>query len=145
VMADLLQWTKDHETILLWIGSLSVLLLTVILVVVVGLVATMPPDYFTPASRRDRRDRSRHPVARWSARIVKNALGVVLLVAGLAMLVLPGQGVLTLLVGLTLLDFPGKYNLERRLIRNPSVLRSVNWIRARGGRDPMEIDNGAER
>ena len=143
-MADILHWMKDHDTVLLWIGSVSVLVLIGMLIVVVALVACMPSDYFAAATRRDYGDRSRHPVARWSAKIVKNTLGVVLLIAGLAMLVLPGQGLLTLLVGLTLLDFPGKYELERRMIQNPAILRSVNWIRARSGRGPMEIGGGAD-
>ena len=50
--------------------------------------------------------RQRHPVLRWIGFLIKNVLGVILVLMGLAMLVLPGQGVLTLLIGISLLDFP---------------------------------------
>ena len=42
---------------------------------------------------------------------LRNAVGLVLVTAGLAMLVLPGQGIITLLVGIILMDFPGKHRL----------------------------------
>lgn len=44
---------------------------------------------------------------------LRNVLGAILLVAGIAMLVLPGQGVPTILISLGLMNFPGKYRLER--------------------------------
>lgn len=49
-------------------------------------------------------------------RILRVALGVVLVIAGIAMLVLPGQGLLTIIVGLN-------------LIKPDNPL--VKWIRAR--------------
>ena len=64
-------------------------------------------------------------------------LGVLLLVAGLAMIVLPGQGLLTMLAGLVLLDFPGKTKLERRMLRAPRMLHIVNRLRRRAGAPPL--------
>jgi len=55
------------------------------------------------------------------------------------MIVTPGQGLLTILIGVTLLDFKGKHELERKLVRQPSVLRAVNWLRAKAGRAPLEL------
>ena len=52
----------------------------------------------------------------------------------------PGQGLLTALIGLTLINFPGKTELERRLIGRPAVLRTVNRLRARFHRPPLELD-----
>jgi hypothetical protein len=52
---------------------------------------------------------------------------------------IPGQGVLTMIVGLTLLDFPGKRGLECRLIGRPRILRTINRLRARFGRPPLEM------
>jgi hypothetical protein len=104
-------------------------------------IVRMPPDYF---SRRERRRLGLPQSAPsrwwWVARISKNALGVLLLTAGVVMLVLPGQGVATLFVALLLLDFPGKRRLQRRIIAVPQVLRSLNRLRARAGQPPLARD-----
>jgi hypothetical protein len=68
--------------------------------------------------------------------IAHNLLGVVLVLLGVAMLVLPGQGLLTLLVGLLLVDFPGKHQLAVRLLSRPKVLSVVNKLRAHKGAAP---------
>jgi hypothetical protein len=62
----------------------------------------------------------------------------VLVVAGLVMLVVPGQGLLTIVVGLMLLDFPGKYRLERWLATRPKVWQSINWLRRRAGYEELQ-------
>ena len=72
--------------------------------------------------------------------IGKNALGFILVVAGIIMLVLPGQGVFTILIGIMLLNFPGKYRLERWIVARRPVLRSINWLRRRAGRAPLVPD-----
>jgi len=56
---------------------------------------------------------------------------------GLFMLVLPGQGILTILAGLVLLDFPGKFLFLRWLVRKEKVLKSLNWIRKKGKKEPF--------
>jgi len=73
---------------------------------------------------------------------VKNLVGVLLVLAGLVMLVLPGQGLLTLAIGLGLMNFPGKRNLIRRLIGRPRVLRTINRWRARAHKAPLEPPAG---
>ncbi len=78
-----------------------------------------------------------HPVVRWGLRGLKNALGVVLVLAGVAMLVLPGQGLLTLAAAMLLLDFPGKRRVERRVLGSPRVLGRVNALRRRFGKAAM--------
>jgi len=57
--------------------------------------------------------------------------------AGIVMLVLPGQGILTIVIGLMLSNFPGKYRLERWLVMRPRVLRTINWLRQRSKRNPL--------
>jgi hypothetical protein len=69
---------------------------------------------------------------------LKNVLGVVLLIAGLIMLIAPGQGLLTIMIGLTLIDFPGKYRLESWFVTRPAVWKSVNWLRRRAGRAEIQ-------
>ena len=64
-------------------------------------------------------------------------MGMVLLVAGILMLVLPGQGLFTMIVGLMMMNFPGKYKFERWLVERGPVLKSINWLRARAGHSPL--------
>jgi hypothetical protein len=78
------------------------------------------------------------PALRYVLLALKNVLGVVLLIAGLIMLIAPGQGLLTIMIGLTLIDFPGKYRLESWFVTRPAVWKSVNWLRRRAGRAEIQ-------
>jgi hypothetical protein len=71
--------------------------------------------------------------------VVKNVLGLVFVLAGVAMLVLPGQGILTILIGLSLMNFPGKRTLERRFVQQPMVLQAINWMRRKAGQPPLTV------
>lgn len=102
-------------------------------------LSRMPQDYF---SRRERvtfgiPEPPRRP-GLILLRVLRNGLGVLLIVLGLLMLVLPGQGILTLLVGLSLADFPGKHRLERWVIGRPAVFKTINALRRRAGQGPLE-------
>jgi hypothetical protein len=55
------------------------------------------------------------------------------------MLFLPGQGVITMLIGVMLLNFPGKFALERAIVRRRPVHRTINWMRAKANRRPLQI------
>jgi hypothetical protein len=102
-------------------------------------VARVPTDYF---SRRELEQMHIAPAPRslWRVvgRVLKNLLGLVLVLAGIAMVFLPGQGLLTIFVGLLLLEFPGKRRLERRLIGWGPIYRAINGLRRRAGRPPLE-------
>lgn len=100
-------------------------------------IRRMSPDYFLDKTPSERSWRRQHPVIRWGGHVVKNALGFVFVIAGIAMLVLPGQGLLTILIGLMLLDFPGKRRLELWLVSRRHVRRGIDWIRSRAGRPPL--------
>jgi len=120
----------------LWcVGILSGLLFLATLVTVPIFIALIPPDYFT---RERPRPKKMQPTLFWILLILKNLLGLILIISGIAMLILPGQGVITILVGLSLLDFPGKKRIERRLIEDPRVFKTMNWIRARAHKPPLE-------
>ena len=69
----------------------------------------------------------------------RNVIGIVLILAGIAMLVLPGQGVLTILAGLVLLHFPRKHEVMRWIVSRRAVLASANWVRHRAGRPPLVV------
>ena len=92
-----------------------------------AIIARLPESYFVHRKRTPKT--YRHPLLHITLVILKNALGVFFLLAGVAMLVLPGQGILTILAGLFLLDLPGKFAAERWIVRRPTVFKSLNWLR----------------
>jgi hypothetical protein len=91
-------------------------------------VRRLPVDYLLSDH-----ERVHSPGASGLALVLRNALGVVLLVLGALMLVLPGQGLLTILAAISLMDFRGKRRLERRLMVRPKVLSLINRFRLRAG------------
>ncbi len=133
-----LHWLiSPHVLIVLSIGSVALFVLSI--VGVPWFIARVPADYFTHRERDDLGMVAVHqPGWRIGLRIVKNGLGVVVLLAGIAMLVLPGQGLLTILASLFLLDFPGKRRLQRRIIASGPVFRALNRLRERAGRAPLQ-------
>lgn len=135
----MLDWIREHSTIL-WISSAASLAVIVASCFFVPyVVARIRPDYFAHEKRPAHSWVGLPPAVRVSIHVGKNALGVILLIAGLLMLVLPGQGVITLIVGFFLLDFPGKYRFEKWLVARPVIHRSINWLRRRSGRMPLVL------
>jgi len=130
----MLDWLREH---LWWTFSLSLVILVGTVVLAPLVVARMPSDYF--ARPEPGRWSRRHPLLRGALWAGRNLLGAILVVAGVAMLVLPGQGILTILIGLVVLEFPGKRDLELRLVRRPRVRRALDWIRARAKRPPLVL------
>ena len=128
------EFWKD-PAVLAWMGLISVAMFFGTLAALPIVVAYLPEDYFI----RPRRKRREVNLAGWAWLIGKNVLGWLLLVAGISMLVLPGQGVLTILVGVMLMDFPGKRSAERWLVRRPSVLAALNWMRQKANRPPLRM------
>jgi hypothetical protein len=120
-----------------WLMGASVASLLIGALIAPALIVRMPPDYFLPERRVTLAERSGHPAARVLLLAAKNVLGAVLLLAGVALLFLPGQGILTLLAGLIIMNYPGKYHFERWLVRRPYVLSAMNWLRSRYGRSPL--------
>ncbi|WP_197530811.1 PGPGW domain-containing protein [Bythopirellula polymerisocia] len=130
---------ESHQTALWCLTGLSLLTFLASLILIPVVVARIPSDYFLHEQRPSLRWSGQHPVLRATILVAKNAGGILLVLLGLVMLVIPGQGLLTILVGITLLDFPGKFRLERWLISHPPLLRSINWLRSRVNKDPLII------
>ena len=125
------EWLRRYEGALFWVGVTSLGFLVLSLALLPILIARLPSDYFAYERRHGFWLRRLSPAVRACVLAAKNLLGLIVVVCGVLMLVLPGQGLLMLLVGLSLLDFPGKYRLERWLLRRRAVLGSLNWIRQR--------------
>ena len=130
-------WSRhQREVWLLGVGSAVMLVVSAVLIPF--LIVRLPADFYAEENHR-RRLFENKPLVRIAFLAVKNTLGALLLVAGLAMLLLPGQGILTILAALALLDFPGKRRLEMRILHRPAILRSINWLRLRAGREPLSF------
>lgn len=130
--------TLDWQQVLLWASGLSLLALVATIIGVPWVVTRLPSDYFSRPQRTLWRESAAAPVMVLFVEMLKNLLGLLLIMLGLVMLVTPGQGLLTLLIGLLLMNFPGKYRLERWLVTRPGVLRGLNWLRRRKGQLPLE-------
>jgi hypothetical protein len=138
-METLLEWIRSNPALSSWLVAGSVITFVGTLIIVPILVVRIPADYFMP----DRVSRGAfvdaHPILRIVALVLKNLCGAIFFVAGVAMLALPGQGLLMMLLGVLLLNFPGKQNLEIKLVRLPHVLNTLNRIRHRYTKPPLEL------
>ncbi|MGI6387011.1 MAG: PGPGW domain-containing protein [Desulfomonilia bacterium] len=140
MMEAALVWISLNETLLTYLGIISLITLIITPILVLAAIIRMPADYFIYERREILEFRKQfNPAAVAVVLAVKNVAGVVFIIAGLAMLVLPGQGIITILIGLTLVNFPGKRSLERRLVRHKRVFSSINWVRERAGGPPLRL------
>lgn len=135
----MLEWLQDNDAVLWWLGIGSVVTFVGTILLLPILVARIPSDHFLADRATRARAADRHPALRLALLIGKNLLGVIFVAAGFAMLFVPGQGLLTIVVGVMLMSFPGKRGLERWLISRRPILRSVNWMRSRAHRPPLEL------
>jgi len=135
----MLDWIQDHETFLAWMAGVSVLTLVGSVIVLPVILARMPADYFVNEDPPPASWRGHHPALRVLILVLKNAFGWLLLLAGLVMLLGPGQGLLTILIGLMLVDFPGKRRVEVAIVRRRPIHRAIAWIRRRAHQPPLEL------
>jgi hypothetical protein len=133
------EWLSDNETLAWWMLFFSIIFFILSLVMVPVILVCLPEDYFLLPIRHRKPWPKLHPSLRIPLLLVKNLLGVVFILTGILMLALPGQGILTIIIGLVLIDFPGKYHVERWIIARPSVLRAINWIRAKAGKPALLV------
>lgn len=139
----MINWIDHHELLVFALSIASVTVFIGSLLLMPALVVRIPADYFANDRRPPSRWTGMNPVARLVLRIGKNMLGYVFILAGVAMLALPGQGVLTIVLGVLLVDGPGKYRFERWLVRRRWVHRPINWLRRRRGCEPLNLGDHA--
>ena len=125
----LLDTLSAHENLLWVLGLGSIVLLVGTAALIPWLITVLPADFFARKSDSAADGRGRRSPGSLAVAVLRNLLGVVLLVAGFIMLFIPGQGLLTMLIGVALIDFPGKRALLLRMVRNPRVFDAANRIR----------------
>jgi purine-cytosine permease-like protein len=135
----MLEWIRGHEFALWWMGTFSLVMFLASLILIPMLVVHIPPNYFLRKKRTLAKPQGRYSVIRLTGIVVKNIFGIVFVLAGLTMLILPGQGIITILIGVMMLDFPGKLALEKRIVQQPNVLRAINWMRAKASKPALQV------
>ena len=128
---------EQHQVLLGVVGILSASMFVASILSLPFLVSLIPTDYFQSHEPYRMRHTYKHPVIRLLILGLKNIAGWTLIVAGIIMLVLPGQGLITIAMGLLFINFPGKRKLECNLISNQKILRSINWLRAKRNKEPL--------
>ena len=141
ISEKIISWSSMNSDLLFLLGSLSIFILIISVFMMVLIISFLPEDYFKSENRNliSSVQNSRYPLLKLLVLITKNFFGVLLLLSGILMLVLPGQGILTIITVLVFIDYPGIYNFERKLLRQKGVINSINWIRARLSKPPLKV------
>lgn len=126
--------TLPFSQVLEVLGFLSIVTFICSLIAIPWLIGRMRSDYFISHWHRVENRQRRHPALALINGLVRNGVGFVLILAGVAMLLLPGQGLLTILVGFCLMDFPGKRIVLDRLSQISRIQRGLNWVRYKQGK-----------
>ena len=141
ISEKIISWSSMNSDLIFLLGSLSIFILIISVFMMVLIISFLPEDYFKSENRNliSSVQNSRYPLLKLLVLITKNFFGVLLLLSGILMLVLPGQGILTIITGLVFMDYPGKYKFERKLLRQKGVINSINWIRSRLNKPSLKV------
>ncbi|MEP6960247.1 MAG: PGPGW domain-containing protein [Nitrospirota bacterium] len=124
--------------VLIGLTAVSVIGFIGSLIAIPLILVRLPADYFdTRTPRHWMKDH--HPVLRLVGLVVKNVVGIVFVLVGIAMLFLPGQGLLTMLIGISLVDFPRKRELEAKMVGQRTLLGVINSMRHKFGKPPLTL------
>lgn len=140
------QWIGGDLSIWLTIlGTSSFCMFVGSILATLAIINVLPDDYFLHWHHKKARP-AELSILHVMVKVLKNLLGFTVLMAGIAMLFLPGQGLLTILIALMLLDFPYKRQILDRIIQQEKIRNSLNWIRKKRRRPPFHFaDQKAER
>jgi len=131
-----LTWGKALIGVLIFLGTFvaNIALVSFILV-------KIPADYFKK-THKTQFWVGPNPALHAARMIGKNILGIFLVVLGIILSIpgVPGQGLLTILLGVVLVDFPGKRHLERKLLSRREIVKTIDRLRKKFNKPPLEID-----
>jgi hypothetical protein len=140
----MIEWLSQFWESMTWsriiLGTVLLILQIIIsYAAIIFVMVKLPADYFSSTYAKNQNTNSPFLI-RWGGAILKNLIGVLLIIAGIIMIFTPGPGGLTILLGLIMMDIPGKRPLEAKLIQKPAVLSAINKLRARYGKTPLIMD-----
>ena len=105
------------------------------------ILVKLPADHFSKR-RKTKFWAGPRPAIHAAKVIGKNIAGVLLVALGIVLSLpgVPGQGLLTVLLGIMLLDFPGRHRLEQKLLSKPSIVNTINRLRGRFDKPPLQLN-----
>ena len=129
-------WRSVIIGALIFVGSFLINLAIVSIILV-----KLPANHFAK-SRKTKFWSGPRPAIHAAKVIGKNIAGLLLVALGVVLSLpgVPGQGLLTILLGVMLLDFPGRDRLEQKLLSKPSIVNTINRLRGRFGKPPLELN-----
>ena len=130
------QWISKET--LTWLSTASGIVFLALAIVMVWLIIRMPEDFFAKPQRYNWLDR-KPPTVRIPLRILKNVVAFAFIVVGVMMFLTPASGLFPILLGVAIADFPRKEKLQRWILCRKTVRGSMNWLRRRFHRKPVEI------
>jgi hypothetical protein len=135
---SLVELFNAYKNLIFWFGSISLFIFLFSILSIKWLVGLIPEDYFT--NKKVSKLKSNNPIFWYALAIIKNIIGYSLILGGILMLVLPGQGLFTIIIGLMLSNYPGKFEIERKLIAIPTILKSINWLRRKSNKPILKVN-----
>ncbi len=131
----IIQATANYHQYFVWVGIVSFVVFVASLLLTPILLGKIPQDYFVHTNQH--KVEINH-LGHLIIVVIRSLVGFVLLIAGIIMLVTPGQGIISILLGLFLMEFPGKRKLELKLINHEPTFKALNWLRGKANKDPFE-------
>ena len=135
MLDSIAQATANYHQYFVWVGIVSFVVFVASLLLTPILLGKIPQDYFVHTNQH--KVEINH-LGHLIIVVIRSLVGFVLLIAGIIMLVTPGQGIISILLGLFLMEFPGKRKLELKLINHEPTFKALNWLRGKANKDPFE-------
>ena len=141
-----MEWLSEFWASLTWvkilIGIVLMVLSFVVSIAIVSFVMVKIPENYFHSDYEHHFLSEKHIVLRWTGIVLKNIIGIFLILIGIVMTFpgVPGPGVLTILIGLIMIDIPGKRKAEALIIKRPTILTAVNNLRLRYKKPPLVLD-----
>ena len=138
----MIAFIHNHEELILWLAIASVIGLIASFVLIPWMLVHIPSDYFSYEKRQKYQWGNCPPIIRLVLLLIKNILGILFVISGIIMLLIPGQGIITIIIGIILMDFPYKYNIEQWIISRPAILKAINQLRAKAKQSSIVRPSG---
>lgn len=133
----IMDWLKAHSGLMWILSVISLVVFLGTLAIIPYFIVRIPEDYLVRERSEDITGAAKKRTMRFLCMILKNLLGILLVITGFFMFFIPGQGVITMVIGIMLMNFPGKRSMSTAIIRQPTILKSLNWTRAKALRPPL--------
>ena len=129
------QATAGYHQYFFWVGLVFIGVSDASLLLTPFLLGKIPQEYFIHTNQH--KVEIKH-LGHLIIVVIRTLIGFVLLIAGIIMLVTPGQGIVSIFLGLFLMEFPGKRRLELKLINHEPTFKALNWLRGKANKDPFD-------